>query len=129
MFIKIDDFDLYLQKIDNNKVQELRAIEVIRLLDKRSLIELTVPGSKIGLLQSMGHDQSQIIIEGQIMGEESKRSYKNLKEKFDSDEPLKFETDISFLKYVKHVLIIEIDLWQIFFNNYKYLMALLEIKK
>ena len=131
MSIKLDDLELSKRIGDSGyeaPLKELRNVYCINIVDKRSVVELEVPGSDGNVMQDMGCEPVQISLFGEMMGKEVKKGLEMLKQKFETNKPFQFSSDISSVAEVSQVLMEELYLEQVAgsINRYKYRIALRE---
>ena len=103
MSLKLDDLELSRKKGDVSA--ELRVIDSIYIADKRSLVELEIPGKDGNLLQDMGRQPAKIVISGQIMGENSRQILESLLSKQDENKPSRLVTEQLDAVGIENVLI------------------------
>jgi Domain of unknown function (DUF6046)/DNA circularisation protein N-terminus len=126
MSISLDSIKLVQRLAEDNK--DIRNISFMKIEDKRSIIELEIPGSEGNILQDMGSDSVKISIVGELMGEDVVKGLESLQEKFQKNDPVPFSSDISGITEISKVIIEQLYIEQIQGNSsrFKYNIILLE---
>ncbi len=84
---------------------ELRTIQHITTLERRSLVEHPIPGMAGSAFQDMGRPATFINLSGILYGEQSRADLEKLRGKFQAAEPLSFAADITTATEITDVLI------------------------
>ena len=100
----------------------------MKLLDRRSIVELDIPGSEGGMLQDMGAAPVVIYIVGEFVGKNAPTAISSLKSKFESSGTVNISSDISSMEDLRKVRIDQFSIEQIAgsVNRYRYHMILIE---
>lgn len=84
---------------------ELRTIQHVTTLERRSLVEHPIPGMAGSAFQDMGRPATCIKLSGILYGEQSRADLEKLRGKFQAAEPLSFTADITTATQITDVLI------------------------
>ena len=88
---------------------EIPRIGAISTAEKRSLVELPVPGKTGSLFQDLNAQPTRIVISGSLYGDEARDQFLNdLRGKYKTGDPVTFVADIITATEVKYVLIEEL---------------------
>jgi len=93
--VKLDDLDL--SKKNGSSAAgtlELRIVNDIAIVDKRSIVEIEIPGMEGNVLHDMGREPAVVIINGEIMGKNAKSVVESLVAKSDEYKPCQLLTDM-----------------------------------
>ncbi len=107
MDVRIDDLEL-IKRVDDTDagtVKEIRAISSMNISDKRSIVELKIPGAEGGILQDLGRHPVLVRFTGEFYGGDAKTTLENLRAKFKSGKPLPFSSDLTTIAEITQVLI------------------------
>jgi hypothetical protein len=117
-----------IKRIQDGALEEIRTVSTMRIIDRRNVIELDVPGSMGNILQDMGSDSAQIVFTGEMMGKDSKAGIEKLKTKYDTNKPAEFSSNITSIADISNVIIEELYIEQNASNpnRYKYRLVLHE---
>ena len=89
---------------------EVPRVGAIESRERRSLVELPVPGRAGSLFQDLESDPVRLVLTGSLYGEEVRNEFlESLREKFRAGDPVTFVADIHTATEVEYVLID--DLW------------------
>jgi hypothetical protein len=138
--VKLDDIDLIkVVKGDEGQggaessshLQEIRTIYGMRIVDRRNIVEIEIPGSSGNLLQDMGCNPVKIAFAGEIMGEKASETIEQIFVKYNSGTPLEFHSDLTVIAEVNKVVIENFGVEEIggSISRYRYVMTLLEYKE
>ncbi len=107
MDVRIDDLELIkrVDDSDSGTLKEIRAISRMGISDKRSIIELKIPGAEGNVLQDLGRRPVIVKFSGEFYGGDAKTSLENLRAKFKSGKPLPFSSDLTAIAEITQVLI------------------------
>src|SRR5712692_2451420 len=130
MDVKIDDLEL-IKRIDDSDthvVKEIRSVSSIEMDDRRSIVELRIPGAEGSILQDLGRLPVVVTFEGELQGEDAKTTLQNLRAKFKAGKPLSFSSDLTGVAEVTQVLIedLHIDESMGSSSTYEYTLTLRE---
>lgn len=85
---------------------EIPRIAAIRTVERRTFVELTVPGRVGSLYQDLNTAPTGIVIEGSLYGDEARDDFlQQLRGKFRAGEPVTFVADILTATEVQYVVI------------------------
>lgn len=85
---------------------EIPRIAAIRTVERRTFVELTVPGRVGSLFQDLNTLPTGIVIEGSLYGDEARDDFlQQLRGKFRAGEPVTFVADILTATEVQYVVI------------------------
>jgi hypothetical protein len=85
---------------------EIPRIESIRTLERRSFVELAVPGSVGSLFQDLNTTPTRVAVSGSLYGDEARDEFlEELRGKFRDGEPVTFVADIITATEVQYVII------------------------
>jgi len=85
---------------------EIPHIENIQSMERRSFVELDIPGREGSLFQDMNSLPSSIVVSGSLYGDEKRNEFlEEVRGKFRSGEPLTFVGDIVTATSVQYVVI------------------------
>lgn len=85
---------------------EIPRIAAIRSVERRSFVELPVPGRTGSLFQDMGSTPTGIVIEGSLYGDDARDAFlQELRGKFREGAPVTFVADIVTATEVQYVII------------------------
>lgn len=85
---------------------EVPRIQSIDTLERRSLVELEVPGRVGNLFQDMNTTPTRIVIAGSLYGDEARDEFfDNLRTKYQAGDPVTFVADIVTATEVQYVVI------------------------
>lgn len=85
---------------------EIPRIAAIRTLERRSFVELAVPGRVGSLFQDLNTTPTRIAISGSLYGDEARNAFlEELRGKFRAGEPVTFVADIVTATEVQYVII------------------------
>lgn len=85
---------------------EIPHIETIRTAEKRSFIELPIPGKVGSAYHDMNAEPAEIYIRGSLYGDEARDQFlETVREKFRSGEPLTFVADIVTATEIQFVIV------------------------
>lgn len=102
--IKLDDLDLIKKVEDSSALLDIRTVYNMNIADKRSIVELEVIGSEGNVLQDMGCEPVRISLFGEMMGPESRSYIERLLNKFNTNKPIQFSSDISNIPEISKVI-------------------------
>ncbi len=143
MSVKLDDIDL-IKVVKGNgggegeaaaesdsHLQEIRTIYGMRIVDRRNIVEIEIPGSSGNLLQDMGCDPVKITLAGEIMGEKASETIEHVFTKYNAGTPFEFHSDLTAIAEVNKVVIENFAVEEIggSISRYRYVMTLLEYKE
>jgi hypothetical protein len=132
MEIKVDDISLVqrVQPAATSPLKEVRAVSRVNVEGRRSIIELSVPGSTSGVLQDMGRDAIRIRLSGDVWGPDARKTMEALKAKADGGAVVSFTSDLAAATEVASVVVDSITYEQSAANptRYSYSMVLVESK-
>lgn len=131
MSVKLDDLDLSRKNGSSSAgTGELRIVNDIALLDKRSIVEIEIPERAGNILQDMGREPAVVIIHGEIMGKNAKSIVESLMLKADENKPCQLLTDMLHGLDVDKVLIENLSLQEREggVDRYGYRLVLKEVK-
>jgi Carboxypeptidase regulatory-like domain len=105
--LKLDDIALIYraQAQPTDPITELREVRDIRTMDHRNVVELRIPGADGNVLQEMGREPVGILFTGQVWGPHAKTTIQALLDKYESQKPSPFSSDITALADVNNVVI------------------------
>ena len=128
--IKLDDLDLIKKVEESSALLDLRTVYNMNLADKRSLVELEVIGSEGNVLQDMGCEPVRFSLFGEMMGPESRSHIERLVNKFNTNKPIEFSSDISNIPEISKVIMEQFCLQEVAGSpsRYKYYIVLREYK-
>jgi hypothetical protein len=84
---------------------ELRAIQQIKTLERRALVEHRAPGMAGSVFQDLGRFATAVRLTGILFGENARTDLETLRQKFQAAEPLSFTADITTATTIVDVLI------------------------
>jgi hypothetical protein len=85
---------------------EIPRIESIRTLERRSFVELPVPGRAASLYQDLNTEPTRIAITGSLYGDEARDEFlEEVRGRFREGEPLTFVADIVTATEVQYVVV------------------------
>jgi hypothetical protein len=105
MKIKLDDMELISRIDEGGTVKEIRSIRNLTISGRRRIVELEIPGSKTNVFQDLGKQPLRIVIEGEIIGQETTDTLQGFKAKFEEGKPLPFATDIVTIASLSEIVI------------------------
>ena len=130
MEIRLDDLELVrrVQDEPDAPIMEVRTVVDTRVEARRSLVELTVPGSSGKVLQEMGREPIRIALAGEFWGPDGKGSAEALQGKYESGAPLSFTSDLATAADVSQVIIAALQVEEVsgIPSRYRYSMLLSE---
>jgi hypothetical protein len=128
--IRLDDLELIKRTADltDSGLADIRSVIHMKLLDRRSIVELDIPGSDGGLLQDMGAVPVEVYIYGEFVGNNAPAAISSLKSKFESSESVNISSDVSSLEDLGKVRIDQFSIEQVAgsVNRYRYHIVLKE---
>jgi hypothetical protein len=130
--VKLDDLDLSKKNGSaSTGLHELRTVNNITILDKRSVVEIEIPGKDGNILQDMGREPAKIIIVGELMGEKSRVALESMISKADENKPCQLATEKLQGIEINKVLIEDLSYEEIAgtSNRYSYRIVLKEFIK
>jgi hypothetical protein len=104
MSIVIDGLDL-IRRVQDGILEEIRNISYINIIDRRNIVELDIPGSQGNIIQDMGFDAIKVELFGEVMGQNSRASLESLRDKYESNKPISFSSDITSIAEIINVII------------------------
>lgn len=112
-------------------VTEVRNISNISTKDKRSIVELEIPGMEGNVFQDLGRSPVEISFDGSIQGKDAKNKLETIRSKFKQGIPLSFNSDISGATDVTQVLIMDLRVEDTAgaTNRFRYSIVLKEYKE
>lgn len=85
---------------------EVPRIEAIQTFERRSLVELAVPGRAGSLFQDLNSAPTRVVISGSLYGDEARNEFlEELRGKFRDGEPVTFVADIVTATEVQYVIV------------------------
>ena len=85
---------------------EIPRIESIRTLERRSFVELPVPGKVASLYQDLNTEPTRIALAGSLYGDEDRDAFlEEVRGKFRAGEPVTFVADIVTATEVQYVIV------------------------
>ena len=85
---------------------EIPRIESIRTLERRSFVELPVPGKVASLYQDLNTEPTRIALAGSLYGDEDRDAFlEEVRGKFRAGEPITFVADIVTATEIQYVVI------------------------
>jgi hypothetical protein len=85
---------------------EIPRIESIRTLERRSFVELPVPGKVASLYQDLNTEPTRIAVAGSLYGDEDRDAFlEEVRGKFRAGEPVTFVADIVTATEVQYVIV------------------------
>jgi hypothetical protein len=105
MHLKLGDIDLIKREDKSGAVIEIRSVQSLSLYGRRSIVELSIPGSDGNVFQDMGRNPSVITFEGELIGSKAESTAQSLKEKFELRIPVPFASDIALVRDITSVII------------------------
>jgi hypothetical protein len=84
---------------------EVPRMESIRAVERRSFVELAVPGRVGSLFQDMNTVPTRIVVSGGLYGDEAWEELEKLRAQFRAGEPVTFVADITTATEVQYVII------------------------
>jgi hypothetical protein len=85
---------------------EIPRIESIRTLERRSFVELPVPGKAASLYQDLNTEPARIAVEGSLFGDEDRDLFlEEVRGKFRAGEPVTFVADIVTATEIQYVIV------------------------
>lgn len=127
MSIVIDGLDL-IRRVQDGILEEIRNISYINIIDRRNIVELDIPGSQGNIIQDMGFDAIKVELFGEVMGQNSKASIESLRDKYESNKPISFSSDITSIAEIINVIIEYLYIEEVAGSpfRYKYYISLRE---
>jgi len=110
--INLAGIDL-IKPLQQTSLEEVRNVNTVNVVNKRSVVENSIPGRQGNVLQDMGIDAVHITIIGEIFGKNAKNTIEQLIEKYQKNEPMVFSSDISSIVDVTKVLIERLEMEQL----------------
>jgi hypothetical protein len=128
--IKLDDLDLIKKVEESSALLDLRTVYDMNIVDKRSFVELEIIGSEGNVLQDMGCEPVRISLFGEMMGADSRSHIETLVNKFNTNKPIEFSSDISNIAEISKVIMEQFCVQEVAGspNRYKYYIILREYK-
>jgi hypothetical protein len=105
MHLKLDDIELIKREDNSGVVKEIRSVHSLTVHSKRSIVELSIPGSEGNVFQDMGRSPSTVSFEGAIIGPQAADTAQSLKAKFEMKKALPFSSDMAIIGDITSVLI------------------------
>jgi hypothetical protein len=84
---------------------ELRTVQNVTTLERRSLVEHAVPGMAGSAFQDLGRSSVCLKLEGVLFGEQARANLDKLRSMFQAAEPVSFAADITTATQIVDVLI------------------------
>ena len=119
MSIVIDNLDL-IKKTTSGVLEEIRNISYINIIDRRNIVELDIPGSQGNIIQDMGFDAIKVELFGEIIGQNARTSIESLRDKYESNKPISFSSDITSIAEIINVIIEYLYLEEVAGSPFKY---------
>ena len=119
MSIVIDNLDL-IKRVQDGVLEEIRNISYINIIDRRNIVELDIPGSQGNIIQDMGFDAIKVELFGEIMGQNAITSIESLRDKYESNKPISFSSDITSIAEIIDVIIEYFYLEEVAGSPFKY---------
>lgn len=103
--LKLDDVELIKREDKDGAVQEIRSVYALSVHGGRSIVELPIPGSVGNVFQDMGRNPLTVSFEGELVGPNASSILKDIKAKFELNEPVPFSSDFAVLSDITSVII------------------------
>lgn len=107
---------------------ELRTIQRIATLERRTLVEHRVPGMAGSAFQDLGRSATRLQLSGVLFGADARSDLEKLREKFKAAAPVSFAADITTATEIVDVLIEDLRVVEVAGrpNTFGYTMVLRE---
>jgi hypothetical protein len=119
MSIIIDKLDL-IKRVQDGILEEIRNITYINIIDRRNIVELDIPGSQGNIIQDMGFDAITVELFGEMIGQNARTSIESLRDKYESNKPIPFSSDITSIAEIIYVIIEYLYLEEVAGSPFRY---------